>query len=266
MVAHLEAEFAALQRSKDATPRTLEPRVRNMRYVAELSKFRVFPHGAAFSMLKALLDDFSGHNIDAACAMVETAGRFFYRWAGWECACGAGRGTWRVAVWQPRHVYWQQCWQAGAACGARLAFDPAAHDHHHHPPDPSFWPPLSPPYRRLPETSTRTANFLEVMMKLRNARNLDARQSGLVDSAYFAVRAADRGAKRKQREPEQEYIRYLVYERLPLGQITKVGGCPRGEARREVRVWRVGAGWTLQTGGRVLNRIAAVGAEGNERC
>lgn len=30
-------------------------------------------------MLKALLDDFSGHNIDAACALVETAGRFFYR-------------------------------------------------------------------------------------------------------------------------------------------------------------------------------------------
>ena len=30
-------------------------------------------------------------------------------------------------------------------------------------------------------------NFLEVMMKLKNARNLDVRQSGLVDSAYFAV-------------------------------------------------------------------------------
>jgi regulator of nonsense transcripts 2 len=53
-----------------------------MRYVAELSKFRLFPHGAAFSMLKGLLDEFSGHNIDAACAMAETAGRFFYR-SGW---------------------------------------------------------------------------------------------------------------------------------------------------------------------------------------
>ena len=79
LVGYLEAEFATLQRSKDATVRTLEPRVRNMRYVAELSKFRLFPHGAAFSMLKGLLDEFSGHNIDAACAMVETAGRFFYR-------------------------------------------------------------------------------------------------------------------------------------------------------------------------------------------
>lgn len=79
VVAYLEGEFATLARSKDATARTLEPRVRNMRYVAELAKFRLFPPGAAFSMLKSLLDDFAGHNIDAACAMVETAGRFFFR-------------------------------------------------------------------------------------------------------------------------------------------------------------------------------------------
>ncbi|KAL4452134.1 hypothetical protein ABPG75_007796 [Micractinium tetrahymenae] len=153
VVSHLESEFTALARSKDATARTLEPRVRNMRYAAELAKFRLFPPGTAFSMLKSLLDDFAGHNIDAACAMVETAGRFFYR---------------------------------------------------------------------LPETSTRMANFLEVMMKLRNARNLDARQSSLVDSAYFAVKSLDRAAKRKQRPPIHEYIRHLVYERLPLGQVTKV--------------------------------------------
>lgn len=37
-------------------------------------------------------------------------------------------------------------------------------------------------------------NFLEVMMKLRNARNLDARQSSLVDSAYFAVKVGFGGA------------------------------------------------------------------------
>lgn len=34
-----------------------------------------------FVQLKSLLDDFAGHNIDAACALVEAAGRFFYRWA-----------------------------------------------------------------------------------------------------------------------------------------------------------------------------------------
>eukprot|EP00887_Chlorella_sp_A99_P007640 scaffold20.g7640.t1 len=152
-VAHLEGEFAGLQRSKDATLRTLEARVRCMRYVGELAKFRLFPPGAAFSMLKSLLDDFAGHNIDAACALVETAGRFFHR---------------------------------------------------------------------LPETSSRMSNMLEVMMKLRNARNLDARQSGLVDSAYFAVKAADRAVRRKQRPPLHEYIRHLVYTRLALGEVTRV--------------------------------------------
>lgn len=41
---------------------------------------------------------------------------------------------------------------------------------------------------RLPDTSTRMNNMLEVMAKLKNARNLDVRQSGMVDSAYFAVK------------------------------------------------------------------------------
>lgn len=33
-------------------------------------------------------------------------------------------------------------------------------------------------------------NMLEVMARLKNARNLDVRQSGLVDSAYFAVKVS----------------------------------------------------------------------------
>ena len=72
-------------------------------------------------------------------------------------------------------------------------------------------------------------------MKLRNARNLDARQSGLVDSAYFAVKAADKAVRRKQRPPLHEYIRHLIYTRL-------VGG------------WGWGWGWG-----------AGLGAEGHRR-
>lgn len=37
------------------------------------------PFGTFFSLLKSLLDDFVGHNVDAAAALVETAGRFLYR-------------------------------------------------------------------------------------------------------------------------------------------------------------------------------------------
>jgi hypothetical protein len=54
-------------------------RLRNARYLGELTKFRLVPFGTTFSLLKSLLDDFVGHNVDAAAALVETAGRFLYR-------------------------------------------------------------------------------------------------------------------------------------------------------------------------------------------
>ena len=34
--------------------------------------------------------------------------------------------------------------------------------------------------------------------------------------------AADKAVKRKQRPPVREYIRHLVYDRLALGEVTKV--------------------------------------------
>ncbi len=74
-----EAFNCALQARKDATQRSLEARLRNARFLAELTKFRLVPFGAVFSLLKSLLDDFVGHNVDAAAALVETAGRFLYR-------------------------------------------------------------------------------------------------------------------------------------------------------------------------------------------
>ena len=72
-------KLKTLQAHRDPTQRTLEARLRNARYLAELAKFRVVPFGGLFSMLKALLDDFSGHNVDAAAALVEAAGRFLLR-------------------------------------------------------------------------------------------------------------------------------------------------------------------------------------------
>lgn len=75
----LEGEFRGLSRRKDATNRILEPRLRNARYIGEMVKFRLFPAGTAFRLLKSLFTDFSGHNVDAACALVETAGRYLLR-------------------------------------------------------------------------------------------------------------------------------------------------------------------------------------------
>ena len=63
----------------------------------------------------------------------------------------------------------------------------------------------------------------QVMMRLKNSKNLDARQSMLLENAYFAVRPPARlGARRKQRLPEQEYMRYLVRECLTRDQVKPV--------------------------------------------
>ena len=64
---------------------------------------------------------------------------------------------------------------------------------------------------------------LQVVMRLKNSRNLDARQSALLDNAYFAVRPPERAAaRRKRRAPEQEYMRYLVRECLAKEQVKPV--------------------------------------------
>ena len=61
------------------------------------------------------------------------------------------------------------------------------------------------------------------MVKLRNSRNLDARQSALVDNAYFAVHPPERvGARRKQRPPEHAYIRHLVLDSLSKDEVKPV--------------------------------------------
>lgn len=58
-------------------------------------------------------------------------------------------------------------------------------------------------------------NLLALMMRQRNARNLDSRYQAAVDGAYFAVRPPDGGAaKRRRREPLLEYIRHLIFDVL----------------------------------------------------
>ncbi|WIA32391.1 hypothetical protein OEZ86_003220 [Tetradesmus obliquus] len=75
---------------------------------------------------------------------------------------------------------------------------------------------------RLPESKVRMENLLGVMMRLRNARNLDSRQTNAVDSAYFACRPPDKATQRRRRPPLQEYIRHLLFEVLGDGSIVEV--------------------------------------------
>lgn len=77
LVSGLWSEFRYWLRRR--SQHTLESRTRNIRFIAELLKFRVAPPSIAFSCLKTCLDDFSHHNVDVACLLFETAGGFLVR-------------------------------------------------------------------------------------------------------------------------------------------------------------------------------------------
>ncbi|GJN21643.1 hypothetical protein PR202_gb09138 [Eleusine coracana subsp. coracana] len=104
----------------------IETKIKNIRFIGELCKFKMAPPALVFSCLKACLDDFSHHNIDVACNLLETCGRFLYR---------------------------------------------------------------------SPETTIRMANMLEILMRLKNVKNLDPRHSTLVENAYYLCKPPERSAR-----------------------------------------------------------------------
>ncbi|CEP12054.1 hypothetical protein [Parasitella parasitica] len=73
----LTYEFKGLQRKK--THNLLETRIKNIRYLSELAKFRVTPAHTIFYSFKVALDDFTNHNIDIVCNLLETCGRFLLK-------------------------------------------------------------------------------------------------------------------------------------------------------------------------------------------
>ena len=77
LATELEQQFHGLAKfKKQSNP---EGRLKTARYVGELTKFRVAPPIVAFRCLRRCLDDFSGFNIDVACCILESCGRFLYR-------------------------------------------------------------------------------------------------------------------------------------------------------------------------------------------
>ncbi|KAK4366545.1 hypothetical protein RND71_014425 [Anisodus tanguticus] len=148
----LEEEFNFLINKKDQM--NIETKIRNIRFIGELSKFRIAPPGLVFSCLKACLDDFSHHNIDVACNLLETCGRFLYR---------------------------------------------------------------------SPETTIRMANMLEILMRLKNVKNLDPRHITLVENAYYLCKPPERSARvSKVRPPLHQYIRKLLFSDLDKSSIEHV--------------------------------------------
>ena len=61
------------------------------------------------------------------------------------------------------------------------------------------------------------------MMKLKHVRNLDARQSMLVESAYYQCNPPQHSAlKRKKRPVVQDWMRHLVFVQLDKDDVRKV--------------------------------------------
>ncbi|KAI8063219.1 armadillo-type protein [Gongronella butleri] len=77
ILAALVHEFRGLQRKK--TVDLAETRIKNIRFIAELVKFKVAPLHTIFYCFKVALDDFTNQNIDIVCSLLESCGRYLLR-------------------------------------------------------------------------------------------------------------------------------------------------------------------------------------------
>jgi hypothetical protein len=129
----------------------IDNKIKNVRFICELIKFRVIPPIMILKMFKSLLMDMTPHHIEMLAVGLETCGRFLYL---------------------------------------------------------------------LPYTRESMEKTLEMMIRLRNAKNLDLYQQTLIDSAYFVVKPPENASLRmkkvKERGELEQYIRYLVIEKLDL--------------------------------------------------
>ncbi|XP_064084936.1 regulator of nonsense transcripts 2-like [Macrobrachium nipponense] len=77
LVNMLRQDFRYQVRKKDQI--NIESKIKVVRFIGELVKFRVFPRSEALICLRMLLQDFNHHHIEMACNLLETCGRFMYR-------------------------------------------------------------------------------------------------------------------------------------------------------------------------------------------
>lgn len=180
VVAGVEEEFAFLASKRGGDQHALDAKLRNVRFLGELTKFKLAPSRVAFGVLKACLDDFAGANVEVLSALLEACGRFL---------------------------------------------------------------------AKSPETAVRAKNMLDILQRLRTAKNLDSRLAALVvrkspsslslfslprgtdppiprtsnlrtvplfpapqDNAYLTCRPPENTTlPRKERPPIHEYIRHLIH-------------------------------------------------------
>jgi len=99
--------------------RNKRKQTRNVRFLAELAKFKLAPPVLTLGCLKTCLDDFQHHSVDVACLLLESAGRFL---------------------------------------------------------------------TRSSESAARANTLVDILWRLKKAKNLDAHQNTLVENAYYQCR------------------------------------------------------------------------------
>jgi regulator of nonsense transcripts 2 len=73
---HLRKEFYGIVKARKQLH--VDSKIRNVRYQAELIKYRIAPPIIAFRMIKTLLADFSPHHVQLLAAFLESCGRYLY--------------------------------------------------------------------------------------------------------------------------------------------------------------------------------------------
>ncbi|TPX76804.1 hypothetical protein CcCBS67573_g01935 [Chytriomyces confervae] len=77
VLAALEKAFHFHQKKTDRT--FVEEKVKVVRFIGELTKFKLPPYHVIFHVFKLLLESFTPHNIEAICSLLEVCGRFLYK-------------------------------------------------------------------------------------------------------------------------------------------------------------------------------------------
>jgi len=82
LIAYLEKEFKGLMKKEDS--KVIDSRLKNVRYIGELVKFGDpedlgVPPEKAFFVWTNCFKEFRGGNVEVACALFETAGRYLFR-------------------------------------------------------------------------------------------------------------------------------------------------------------------------------------------
>ncbi|TPX58145.1 hypothetical protein SpCBS45565_g08073 [Spizellomyces sp. 'palustris'] len=148
----LERSFHGHQKRKEQV--FIEEKIKNIRFIGELTKFKVTPLHIVFHCIKVLLDDFRHHNVELLCTLLETCGRFLYK---------------------------------------------------------------------SPETSTRTSNYLDILMRKKNVKNVDNRQALMIENAFYQCNPPDRPpVVAKARPPLELYIRKLIFSDLTKKTVDKI--------------------------------------------